>query len=391
MRILNTDVIILGAGASGLMCAIEAGKRNRSVVILDHSEKLAKKISASGGGRCNFTNIHATSENYISQNKHFAKSALANYTPHDFCSLLKKHKVSFNEKQLGQLFCDKNSQEIVKILKQECDRYKIDFILGTKIVNYAKNNAFHITTPREVFRAKSLVIATGGLSYPSLGSTNFGHTIARQFGLKIHDCRPGLVPLVFNKADLSIFKVLAGISLDAIVSCDNIIFRENILFTHKGLSGPAILQISSYWQPKKYVRINLVPNTDILAALKNNQKEKIILKNFLTKYIPSRLSEVLCTHFLKSKPINQYTGKELQSIAHFLSNWEISFKETEGYAKAEVTVGGIDTNELSSKTMEAKKAPGLYFIGEVLDVTGHLGGFNLQWAWSSGYAAGQYA
>ncbi|MBF0385217.1 MAG: NAD(P)/FAD-dependent oxidoreductase [Candidatus Omnitrophica bacterium] len=391
MKTADNDVIIIGAGASGLICAIEAGKRGRSVLILDHNDRPAKKISVSGGGRCNFANIHNNSENYISHNPHFAKSALANYTPHDFCALLKKYKIAYSEKKRGQLFCDKSSQAVVEALKTECIRYKVRFAPSTKLINIAKNNIFRITTSRGEFRSKSLVIATGGLSFPRLGATDFGYRIARQFGIKIHNCHPGLVPLTFSKKDLSIFKSLAGVSLDAIVSLEDIRFRENILFTHKGLSGPAILQISSYWQPKMRVRINLIPDVNIFAALKDNQHKNFTLKNFLINFIPARLCETLCSHFLINKPLNQYSLNEFKNIAHLLSDWEVVFENSEGYAKAEITVGGVDTSELSSKTMEVKTVPGLYFIGEILDVTGQLGGYNLQWAWSSGYAAGQYA
>lgn len=391
MKPTDKDVIIVGAGAAGLMCAAQAGKRGRSVLILERSDQIAKKIRVSGGGRCNFTNIRTGSGNFISRNPHFAKSALARYTPQDFCALLNRHKIAFHEKKLGQLFCDKSSQEIIGLLKLECDRCHVEIVLGAKVLGVAKRDLFCLATSEGEFRSQSLVFATGGLSTPSLGATDFGYNAARQFGIKVHDCRPGLVPLTFGKKDLRVFKDLPGVSLAAIVSLEDVSFHENILLTHKGLSGPAILQVSSYWQPGKSIRINLVPDTDIFTMLKNHQSKKITLKNLLTNFLPARFTETLCAHVLKNKPLNQYSLKELREIAHLLGDWKVVPEGTEGYAKAEVTVGGVDCDELSSKTMEAKKIPGLYFIGELVDVTGHLGGFNFQWAWSSGYAAGQYA
>lgn len=385
------DVIIVGAGAAGLMCAIEAGKRGRTVLILERNDQIAKKIRVSGGGRCNFTNIHTDSGYFISQNPSFVKSALAGYTPQDFCALLNKHKIAFHEKKLGQLFCDKSSQAIIGLLKQECDRCRVEIVLGARVLNVAKKGLFCLVTSRGEFRSQSLVLATGGLSAPALGATDFGYNAARTFGIKVHNCRPGLVPLTFSKKDLSIFKNLSGMSLAATVSLERMSFHENILFTHKGLSGPAILQASSYWRAGKPIRIDLVPGIDIFTILKNHQGKKIALKNLLMDFLPARLAETLCAHIFKNKPLNQYSLKELREIAHLLGDWKIIPKGTEGYARAEVTVGGIDTSELSSKTMEVKKVPGLYFVGEVVDVTGHLGGYNFQWAWSSGFAAGQYA
>jgi predicted Rossmann fold flavoprotein len=391
MKVTETDVIIIGAGAAGLMCAIASGKRGRSVVILEHNDQIAKKVRASGGGHCNFTNIHADSENYISQNPHFAKSALARFTPQDFCAWLSEHKIAFHEKKLGQLFCDKSSQDIIGFLKSECDRYRVKIVLGVKVLDVTKKDLFCLETSAGRFRSQSLVVATGALSFPGLGASDFGYKLARQFGIKVHAYRPGLVPLIFSEKDQRLFKNLAGVSLEAVVSFDGTTFRENILFTHQGLSGPAILQISSYWQPGQAIHINLLPDTDIFTVLKDNQSKKITLKNFLINFLPSRFSQILCENILQNKPLNRYSLKELQGIAHFLGNWKIVPTGTEGYLKAEITVGGINTNELSSKTMEAKKAPGLYFIGEVVDVTGQLGGFNFQWAWSSGHAAGEYA
>ncbi len=387
---IHKDVLIIGAGAAGLMCAIEAGKRGRSVVVLEHNEAIGKKIRISGGGRCNFTNIHTTANNFLSQNPHFQKSALARYTPQDFCALVDTYKIPFHEKKLGQLFCDQSSQNIIDLLKKECAKYSVEILLEAKVTDIASKNLFYLSSSQGTFQSQSLVVATGGLSIPTLGATNLGYKIADQFQIKVNPCRPGLVPLTFQEKDLHIFKELSGVSLDAIVSFENISFRENILFTHKGLSGPAILQISSYWKPKQPIRINLLPGRDMFAVLKAQQTSKTSLKNFLKDYLPARLTEILCVHFLESKPLNHYSPEQLSKIGKLLNNFEIIPGGTEGYAKAEVTVGGVDPNEISSKTMEAKKIPGLYFIGEVMDVTGHLGGFNFQWAWASGYAAGQY-
>ena len=391
IKLIPKDVIVIGAGAAGLMCAIEAGKRGRAILVLEHNDAVGKKIRISGGGRCNFTNIHATPDNFLSQNPHFAKSALARYTPNDFCELVKKYEIAFHEKKLGQLFCDKNSQNIIDLLKKECAKYNVEIRVNTRVTHVRKTDVFFLETTQGSLSSSSLVIATGGLSIPTLGATDFGYTIAKQFGLKVNPCRPGLAPLTFNDNDLRIFKEISGVSTDAIVSFKNISFRENILFTHRGLSGPAILQISSYWQPGEPIHINLLPDINLLDILKSRQKEdKTTLQVILKKYLPNRLVEILCDHFIESKILSQYLPKELERIADSLHRWEVFPAGTEGYAKAEVTVGGVDTDELSSKTMEAKKVPGLYFIGEAVDVTGHLGGFNFQWAWASGFAAGGY-
>lgn len=386
----RVDVIIVGAGAAGLMCAIEAGKRGRSGVVLEHNDSIGKKIRISGGGRCNFTNIHATPENFLSQNPHFAKSALARYTSDDFCALVQKYKIAFHEKKLGQLFCDKSAQEIIDLLKNECDRNSVEILLGIKVSGVEKKDTFQITTSRGRFESASLVIATGGLSIPPLGATDFGYKIAKQFDIHVNTPYPGLVPFTLAGKDLHLFQELSGISVDAIVSIGAVSFRENILFTHKGLSGPAILQISSYWQKGQPIHLNLLPDHDIFSLFKDRLAEKIHLKNLLKEYLPARLTEILCKHFISDKPINQYSVQELQKISHLLHRFALIPNGTEGYAKAEVTVGGVNTDELSSKTMEAKKISGLYFIGEVVDVTGHLGGFNFQWAWASGFAAGQF-
>ncbi len=384
------DVITIGAGAAGLMCAIEAGKRGRTVCVLEHNDAVGKKIRISGGGRCNFTNIHAAPKNYLSQNPHFIKSPLSRYTPQDFCELVNKYQIAFHEKKLGQLFCDKSSQDIISMLKKECEHNNVTISLGVKVSGIQKHDGFVLMTDQGVFSCQSLVIATGALSIPTLGATDFGYNTAKQFGIKVNPCRPGLVPLTFRADDLKIFKDLSGVSVDALVSFENASFRENILFTHRGLSGPAILQISSYWQPGQPIVLNLLPDLKMADEFKEHQKDKTTMKNFLKDHLPSRLCDILCEHFFDNKPLNQYSSKQMQDIARSLNSWEVTPDGTEGYAKAEVTVGGIDTDELSSKTMESKKVPGLYFIGEVVDMTGHLGGYNFQWAWASGYAAGQF-
>ena len=388
---ITTDIIIIGAGAAGLLCAIESGKRGRSVIVFEHNDKVGKKIRISGGGRCNFTNINTASGNYISQNPHFAKSALARYTPQHFCALVRFYKIPFHEKKLGQLFCDESAQNIIDLLKDECAKYNVKIVLGIKVTRVSKTEIFTLETTEGTFECQNLVIASGGLSIPTLGASSFGYTIAQQFGLNVTPCRPGLVPLTMQAKDLKVFQTIAGVSVDTIASFKNISFRENILFTHRGLSGPAILQISSYWQPGEAIHINLLPDVKLLEILKSRQKEKVTLQTLLKEYLPNRLVEIFCACLLDNRPLNQYSPKEMERIAETLHDWQIIPQGTEGYAKAEVTVGGVDTDELSSKTMEAKKSPGLFFIGEAVDMTGHLGGFNFQWAWASGYAAGQYA
>ncbi len=386
----TTDVIILGAGAAGLMCAITAGRRGRGVIVLEHNEQIGKKIRISGGGRCNFTNIHTTADNFLSKNPHFSKSALSRFSPQDFIDLINKHKIAFHEKTLGQLFCDESSQNIINMLKKECALARVRILPAVHINSVVKDSDFLLTTNQGEFRSQSLVVATGGLSIPTLGASNFGHNLAKQFDIALTDCRPGLVPLTFKPKDLEIFKNLSGLSLDVIAHFENINFREKMLFTHQGLSGPAILQISSYWQPGKPITIDLLPDVDIFQIFKDNHASKLGLKNLLKNYLPQRLSDSLVEHFFTDKPLTQISLKQLQEIAKNLHSWSITPQGTQGYAKAEVTVGGVDTNELSSKTMEAKKVPSLYFIGEVVDVTGWLGGFNFQWAWASGFAAGEY-
>ena len=386
---MNADVIIIGAGAAGLMCAIEAGKRGRSVLLLDHSEKIGRKIRISGGGRCNFTNRNANSSNFISQNPHFCKSALARYSTTDFISLIEKYGIPYHERKHGQLFCDESAEHIIRMLLDECRKANVEIQTGVSIAKIEKQNSFRVATDNSFLITPSLVIATGGLSIPKLGATNYGLKIAEQFGINNIPQKPGLVPLTFHTRDFESFKDLSGISIDAEVLCRKISFRENMLLTHRGLSGPAILQISSYWNPGDSLSVNLLPGIDILDVLKEHHQSRKQLATILEQFLPGRFVKIWLEQQGGSKPVNQYSTGDLKSIAAALMNWHLTPTGTEGYEKAEVTVGGIDTDELSSKTMESKKVPGLYFIGEVVDVTGWLGGYNFQWAWSSGWAAGQ--
>ncbi|HQU85256.1 MAG TPA: NAD(P)/FAD-dependent oxidoreductase [Pyrinomonadaceae bacterium] len=385
---MKFDAIIIGGGAAGLFCAAEAGKRGHKVLVVEHNAQVGRKILISGGGRCNFTNVGTKAENFISKNPHFCKSALARYTPQDFIELVKKHKIEFYEKKLGQLFCKDSSRRIVEMLLNECRNGKVEIRTNCSVKNVAKKEFFEIETNQGNFSGKSLVIGTGGLSFPKIGATDFGFKIARQFGLKIVETRPSLVPLVFEKIEQS-FKKLAGISVDTIVSCGKTSFRENILFTHRGLSGPAILQISNYWQKEKAVSFDLLPDSDAFELLEKNLESKQNLDNFLAKFLPNRFAEVFTQENFPNQPLNRLNRKQIEKIADNLNNWQVKFSETEGFHKAEVTLGGVDTNELSSQTMESKKVKNLYFIGEVIDVTGWLGGYNFQWAWSSAFAASQ--
>jgi predicted Rossmann fold flavoprotein len=342
------DVIIIGAGAAGLMCAIEAGRRGRSVLVLERNESVGKKIRISGGGRCNFTNIYTAPENFLSGNPSFHKSALSRYTPEDFIALVRRHRIAYHEKKLGQLFCDGASQQIIDMLLKECANAGAGIRVNCRVAEIHKDNRFHVSTGEESLECESLVIASGGLSIPKIGATDFGYAIARQFGIRIRETRPGLVPMTLSGED-GAFKELSGVSFDANVSCGKTRFHENVLFTHRGLSGPAILQISSYWKPGESMLIQPLQHP----------------RRFTQKW------------------------REIYGPAP-IESWNVVPAGTEGYAKAEVTLGGVDTHELSSKTMEAQRVPGLYFVGEVVDVTGHLGGFNFQWAWASGFVAGQY-
>ncbi len=385
----ETDVLVIGGGAAGLFCAIEAGKRGRRVVVLEHSDRIGKKIAISGGGRCNFTNLYTGPENFISENPHFCKSALARFTPQDFISLVEKHGLGYHEKKLGQLFCNDGSIKIIEMLLSECADVRVEIECGSVVNRVYRKDRFEVETNRGVFVAGSLVIATGGLSIPPLGATDFGYRMAHQFGLKIRDPWPALVPFTLSHQVQKELSPLSGISIDAIVGCENHEFRENILITHRGMSGPAILQISSYWRNGLPVTINLLPDMDALELLRGESNREVTLANLLSRFLPRRFAQAWCDLNAPSQPLKRYTHAQLVEIAEKLNRWKIIPSGTEGYKKAEVTAGGVSTSELSSNTMEAKKVPGLYFIGEVVDVTGQLGGYNFQWAWASGYAAGQ--
>ena len=386
------DVIIIGAGAAGLMSAIEAGKRGKIVFLIDHSTKIAEKIRISGGGRCNFTNLYSNPSNFLSNNKHFCKSAFAKYTQNDFIDLIKKHNIEFFEKKLGQLFCNTSAKEIIGMLIKECIEYNVKIDLETKVISLSKSeNKYIIKTNKGTYTSKSMVIATGGLSIPKIGASDFGYRIAKQFDLKVTDLLPALVPLTFEEKELEFCKSLAGVSLNASVKVDKTIFNEGLIFTHRGISGPSILQISSYWKSGQPISINLLPghNMDIILKQRRNETPKQTLSNVLADYLPNKLALAICNKFLINQKIADASNEILKKLSDFVNNWIVYPKGTEGYKTAEVTLGGIDTKEISSSTMECIKHPGLFFIGEVLDVTGHLGGHNFQWAWSSGFVAGQ--
>ncbi len=379
------DVLVLGAGAAGLMCAIEAGKRGRRVAILEHAERIGKKILISGGGRCNFTNLHCRPENFLSENPHFAKSPLARYTPADFIALVEQHRIPYHEKALGQLFCDRSAQDILSMLEEECRRAKVQIFPGTDVQEIARPSEFVVRTSNGTYESKALVIATGGLSIPKIGATAFGYDVARQFGLKIVEPRPALVPFVLNAGDRKRWCDLAGVATEVLVSTAHQQFREKLLITHRGLSGPAILQISSYWQKAQPVTIDLAPDRKLAETFKSGKRDIASFKAALREVLPNRLAD----RWAEVHPPKSWTNSALDEAERLLHDWQVVPETTEGYEKAEVTAGGVDTNELSAKTMENRKVPGLYFIGEVVDVTGHLGGFNFQWAWASGYCAGQ--
>ena len=380
----KTDVIVIGGGAAGLMCALEAGKRGRSVALIDHAPRVGRKISISGGGRCNFTNWNATPDNYYSAQPDFCKSALARYTPQDFVELLASHRVRFHEKKLGQLFCDDSAERIVELLVDECNAARVEIQTDCRIREVRKGLDFQIETQRGLFACDSLVIATGGLSFPKLGASDFGHRLARQFDLKLTNTRPGLVPLTLSPQNLECYGPLSGVSLPAMVRHGSRQFNENILFTHRGLSGPAILQISSCMQEHGSIEIDLLPGLDAPAWLLAHHQKPVDLPTLLGTRLPRRFAEVWCELNAPVKSLNHCKSKQLLEIGTLLNHWSIPIHGTEGYAKAEVTMGGVDTRQLSSKTMEARSVPGLYFIGEV------VGGFNFQWAWASGHAAGQF-
>lgn len=391
----KVDVIIIGAGAAGLMCAIEAGKRGRQVIVLDKAHKPGKKILMSGGGRCNFTNYYISPERYLSHNPHFCKSALSRYTQWDFIDLVKKHKIPFHEKTLGQLFCDHKSQDIVAMLLKECDAAGVTIRLNCQIESVEKENGetFYLKTSDGIFYCSSLVIASGGLSIPTMGSSPLGYKIAEKFNIPVWPTRAGLVPFTLNPQDKEKYSTLSGIPVDSLVEFSSQHFRENILFTHRGLSGPAILQISSYWQPGQAITINLLPDKNVLDDFKTIQKHypKKQLKTFFLDYLPKRVIETFLEHSMGAKALQTISYREFDRLLKFFTQWQLKPSGTEGYRTAEVTLGGVDCDALSSKTMAVRHLEGLYFIGEVVDVTGWLGGYNFQWAWASGWCAGQVA
>jgi predicted Rossmann fold flavoprotein len=381
------DALILGGGAAGLMCAIEAGKRGRRVAVLERADKLGKKILISGGGHCNFTNLHCKPENFLSSNPHFAKSALARYTPHDFIALVEKYGIPYHEKTLGQLFCDRSARDILGMLEAECRGAGVSLLPNTNINQVEQAREFVVRAANAEFKAPTLVVATGGLSIPKIGATSFGYDLARQFGLAIREPWPGLVPLLLNAEDSLRYADLAGVSAEVIASFGGQQFREKMLITHRGLSGPAILQISSYWKKPQPILIDLAPEREVTATFRDPRARRNLtaLRSELRTFLPHRLAD----RWLDAHAPASWTNHSLAELERQTHAWTISPAGTEGYEKAEVTAGGVDTGELSATTMESRKIPGLFFIGEVVDVTGHLGGFNFQWAWASGAAAGR--
>lgn len=387
----HADVLIIGGGAAGLMCASSAGYAGKKVIVLEGSNRCGKKILMSGGGRCNFTNIGTSSKNFISQNPHFCKSALARYSPHDFIELVERHGIAYHEKELGQLFCDESSKQIVKMLLDECQWAGVEIVVDCHIQRIERADCFVVHSNQGIFFADKLVIASGGLSIPSMGASGFGYDIAKQFGHSIIATRAGLVPFTLSGKPLEQYAELSGLSLPVSVKTPAAEFSNALLFTHRGLSGPAVLQISSYWQLGETIEINLLPNIDFAAHLLTLQQQghKAELKTVLGELLPKRLAQLLCSDFFSNKPINQHTHSELKQIAYAIQHWTLTPSGTEGYRTAEVTLGGVNTDEISSSTFESKLCPNLYFIGEVLDVTGHLGGYNFQWAWACAQAAGK--
>lgn len=381
------DALILGGGAAGLMCAITAGQRGRRVAVLERADRAGKKILISGGGRCNFTNLHCRPDNFISANPHFAKSALSRYTPADFIELVEKHRIPYHEKTLGQLFCDRSANDILAMLLEECRLAQVSLFPGSRISEVRRGQEFVVRAADVEFRAPVLVVATGGLSIPKIGATSFGYDLARQFGIKIREPRAGLVPFVLQEKERSAYCDLAGVSMEVTAACDGQQFREKMLITHRGLSGPAILQISSYWNSARRVKIDLAPEYDIVGELLAQKTARTAagLRSRVRELLPNRFAD----RWVELHPPSAWTNFALEDWEKQMHGWAIAPAGTEGFEKAEVTVGGVDTDELSAKTMEARRVPGLFFIGEVVDVTGHLGGYNFQWAWASGRAAGE--
>ena len=391
---IEYDVIIIGAGAAGMMSAIEAGKRGRKVLLVDHYKKIGEKIRISGGGRCNFTNIHTNPNKFLSQNPKFVRSALSQYTQNDFINLINKYEIKFHEKKLGQLFCDHSAQQIVEMLLKECELANVTIIKEFIIKNVTKeNDQYLVSTETDKYSSQSLIIATGGLSVPKIGATSFGYEIAKKFDHDIIETLPALVPLTFNEKILEMCKELTGLSVEAIVSFNKTLFQEGMLFTHRGLSGPSILQISSYWKLGDNIKVNLSPKLNIYQLLEEKRKlnPKFDILNIVSEILPKRLAQIICSENKVSGNISELSNKILKQLSDNINSWLINPTGSEGYRTAEVTLGGVDTKELSSKTMMSNKHKNLFFIGEVVDVTGHLGGYNFQWAWSSGYVAGQYA
>ncbi len=392
-KAIQTDVLIIGASASGLMCAIEAGKRGRKVVVLDHANKAGKKILMSGGGRCNFTNMEVSASNFISHNPHFCKSALSRYTQWDFIALVNKHQIPWHQRDLGKLFCDDSAKDILNMLLKECKKANVKIYLNCNISTLEKSagNGFVVKTSLAGFQAASLVIASGGLSIPKMCASPFGYKVAEQFGHHIWPTSPGLVPFTLQPHDKEKLQGLSGISVESLVSNKHMQFKENILFTHRGLSGPAILQISSYWKAGEEININLLPDLDVVNLLTTRRikQPQLKLKTVMVDVLPKRLVPILPGQDVIEQALQNLSKEKINKIAQQLQQWTIKPNATEGYRTAEVTLGGVDCNELSSKTMESEKVAGLYFIGEVVDITGWLGGYNFQWAWSSGWCAGQ--
>jgi hypothetical protein len=384
----HLDVIVIGGGGAGMFCAFTAANRGKRVLILEHNDRNGRKIEISGGGRCNFTNIHATAANYLSENPDFCKSALARYSPWDFISLVEKHGIPYHEKKLGQQFCDGSSRDIITMLEDECREAGVTILCGHRVLEVLKKERFEVITARGTFVADAVVVATGGLSFPKLGATNLGHRIAEGFGIGVTELRPGLVPLTFPATEKGFFEPLAGVSLPVKVSHGGRSFEEAMLFTHRGVSGPAILQISSFWKTGESLRLDLLPAKESADEMESSLRSGNTALQVLSKIWPRRFAESWCARHAPDKPLARCSKAESEDLIHSLHAWEAVFADTEGYPKAEVTVGGVKTGELSSKTMEARKVPGLYFIGEVVDVTGWLGGYNFQWAWASAHACG---
>ena len=388
------DVVIIGAGAAGMMSAIECGKRGRKTLLIDHSKKIGEKIRISGGGRCNFTNLNASPIKYISKNPSFIISALNQYNQEDFIDLVKKYKIKYHEKKLGQLFCDNSAQEIIDMLLNECKLANVVLKIDTKVIEVSyKDKTFITRDNSKTYLSSSLIVATGGLSVPKIGASKFGYDLAKQFNLNVIDTVPALVPLTFNEKILNKCKLLAGVSANAIISIKKTLFEEGMLFTHRGLSGPSILQISSYWKEGESLNIDLCPEKNIFNFLlnKRNTSPKQSINSIINSFLAKRLATIICEENEITGNIGELSNKNIKKLSDSINNWIVEPIGTEGYKTAEVTLGGVDTNELSSKTMMSKKNPGLFFIGEVVDITGHLGGYNFQWAWSSGFVAGQYA